>query len=240
MLLLPLLASLSLAAPQPTYRAEFMQASPGKLLELIDALKAEMPAYEKAGEARPFLMRHSQGDRWDLMLLVPMGEDVSVYFSSQRRSRREAAGVAGDTRDARMRDLVAWHEEVYVRGPALADLSKEFEAAGLAHIEIFQAFPGHYDELKKERGMEAAFNAHVGRAHLLYFERDQSLGGAPWDMFTIDLYRDLRHYAESSAFAPDVGDAAARKAGFENSAAIGPTLRKHISTHHDTIAGVVK
>ncbi|MFN8574525.1 MAG: hypothetical protein U0132_20905 [Gemmatimonadaceae bacterium] len=240
MLFLPIVTALSVAVAQPTYRAEFIQASPGKLLELIDALKAEMPAYEKAGEGRPFLMRHSQGDRWDLMLLVPMGDDIAAYFSSPRQSRRESNGIAGEGRDARMRDLVAWHEEVYVHGPALAELTREFGAAGLAHIEIFQAFPGHYDDLKKERGMEAAFNENVGRAHLLYFERDQSLGGAPWDMFTIDLYRDLRHYAESSAFAQDVGDAAARKAGFENSAAIGPTLRKHISTHHDTIAGVVR
>jgi hypothetical protein len=110
----------------------------------------------------------------------------------------------------------------------------------LAHIEIFQALSGHYDDLKKERAMEAAFNEYAGRTHLLYFERDASLGGGAWDMFTIDLYRDLKHYAESSAFTPEAGDAAARKAGFESSAMIGPTLRKHISTHHDTIAGVVK
>ncbi|MFN8583413.1 MAG: hypothetical protein U0163_20860, partial [Gemmatimonadaceae bacterium] len=239
-MLAALATALSLAAGPTLYRAEFIQAAPGRLLELIDALKTEMPAYAKAGESRPFLMRHSQGDRWDLMLLVPMGDDAAAYFSTARRGRRDGAGLAGTAREQRMRDLVAWHEELYVRGPALDEVQHEFDAAGLAHIEIFRALAGHYDALKKERAMEGAFNENVGRAHLLYFERETSLGGAPWDMFTIDLYRDLKHYAESSAFTPEAGDAAARKAGFENSAMIGPTLRQHISTHHDTIAGVVK
>lgn len=234
------LASHSLAPAQPLYRAEFLQAAPGRLLELIDFIKAELPAYDAAGEARPVLMRHSQGDRWDLLLLVPIGDDVSAYFSAARTGRREGAGLAGATRSQRWRELVSWHEELYVRGPALADVRREFDAAGLAHIEIFQAFPGHYDELKRERDMEAAFNEHAGRTRLLLFERELSLGGAPWDMFTIDLYRDLKHYADASTIPPDAGDAAARKAGFESSAMIGPTLRRHISTHHDTIAGVVK
>jgi hypothetical protein len=233
-------ASLSLPPAPSLYRAEFLQASPGRLLELIDFIKGQIPAYELAGEARPFLMRHSQGDRWDLMLLVPMGENQAMYFGQDRAAKRERAGLAGATRDARWRELVVWHEELYVRGPGVEEVRREFDAAGLAHIEIFQALAGHYDELKKERDMEAAFNANVGRARLLSFERDASLGGAPWDMFTIDLYRDLKHYAESSAFSPDAGDVAARKAGFEGSAMIGPTLRRHISTHHDTIAGVVK
>ncbi|MEP7345477.1 MAG: hypothetical protein ABI877_09420 [Gemmatimonadaceae bacterium] len=236
-----LLTALTAAAPTPTlYRAEFLQASPGRLLDLIDYLKGQIPAYDQVGDSRPFLMRHSQGDRWDLMLLVPMGESAASYFAADHGAKRERSGLSGAARDARWRDLVAWHEELYVRGPAVDEVRREFDASGLAHVEIFQALSGHYDELKKERDMEASFNVNMGRARLLYFERDASLGGAPHDMFTIDLYRDLRHYAESSAFAPEAGDAAARKAGFESSAMIGPTLRRHISTHHDTIASVVK
>ena len=236
-----LLATVAGAAQEPTlYRAEFVQAAPGRLLELVEFYRSSLPLYDASGEARPIMMRHSQGDRWDLMLLVPLGNNASAYLSTERTSRRERAGLRGAERDRRWRDLVAWHEELYVRGPSLEDVKKEFDSAGLAHIEIFQALPGHYDELKQERGMEAAFNAYVGRAHLLLFERDVSLGGAPWDMFTIDTYRYLRHYAESSAFSQEAGDAAARKAGFESSAQIGPTMRQHISTHHDTIAGVVR
>ena len=242
-MLLATLAALSTLALPPTpalYRAEFLQATPGRLLDLIDFLKGQNAAYDQAGESRPFLMRHSQGDRWDLMLLVPMGENSATYFSSDRATRRERAGLSGARRDAKIRELVAWHEELYVRGPSLEDVKREYDASGFAHIEIFQALAGHFDALKNEREMEAAFNANLGRAKLLYFERDPALGGAGWDMFTIDFYRDLQHYAQSSAFTPEAGDAAARKAGFEGSAMIGPTLRRHISTHHDTLAGTVK
>jgi len=241
-MIIPIAALVVLAAQSPSslYRAEFLQAAPGRLMELIDAVRNALPAYAQAGEERPFIIRHSQGDRWDLMVLVPMGGDASAYFAAPRVARREAAGLSGAARDARMRELVAWREDVYVRGPSVAELRREFDASGLAHIEIFQALAGHYDELRKERLMEAAFNEHVGRTRLLLFERDTALGGAGWDMFTIDLYRDLRHYAEVSSFSAEVGDAAARKAGFEGTAAIGPTLRQHISLHHDTIGTVVK
>ena len=33
-----------------------------------------------------------RGDRWDLMVLVPMGGDASAYFAAPRVARREAAG----------------------------------------------------------------------------------------------------------------------------------------------------
>jgi hypothetical protein len=240
LLTLATVTALVVQAPTTLYRTEMIQAAPGRLLELIDAVTGELPAYTAAGEERPFIIRHSQGDRWDLMVLVPMGADASTYFAAPRAAKREAAGLSGAAHDARWRGLVAWREELYVHGPAVVDLRREFDAAGLAHIEIFQALAGHHDELRTERLMEAAFNEYVGRTRLLLFERDPALGGAAWDMFTIDLYRDLRHYAEVSSFSAEAGDAAARRAGFTGTAAIGPTLRQHISLHHDTIGTVVK
>lgn len=240
LLILAAVGALSGAPSLPLYRAEFLQAAPGRLPELVEEVRSRQGAYAAAGDAAPLVIRHSQGDRWDLMLLVPMGDDAASYWAPARVAKREAAGLAGPAHDARWHELVAWHEEVYVRGPALADLQRDAAGSGFAHVEIFQALAGHYDALRTERLMEAAFNEHVGRTHLYLFEREPSLGGGPWDMFTIDMYRDLRHYAEVSSFSPDAGDAAARKAGFANSAAIGPTMRTHIATHHDTIGSVVK
>ena len=46
-----------------------LQASPGKLSKLIDAVKA----YRAEQRGRVIVMRHSQGDHWDLMLLEPTG-----------------------------------------------------------------------------------------------------------------------------------------------------------------------
>lgn len=233
-------AMLSSPAENALYRAEFVRASPGRLLELIDYVKAQLPAFESAGEARPFVLRHSQGDQWDLLLLIPLGDRVSDAFSAEQMTRRESAGLAGSARDRKWRELVAWHEELYVSGPSLPDVRKEFESAGLAHVEIFQALGGAYDALRREREMEAAFNRNIGRANLLLFERETAIGGAPWDMFTIDLYRDLKHYADATTAPPERQDEAARSAGFASSAVIGPTMRTYIGTHHDTIASVVR
>jgi hypothetical protein len=233
-------AMLPAPAEHALYRAEFVRATPGRLLELIDYVKAQLPAYESAGEARPFVLRHSQGDQWDLLLLLPLGDRVSDAFSADRIKKRESAGLEGSTRDRKWRELVAWHEDLYVNGPSLADVRKEFENAGLAHVEIFQALGGAYDALRREREMEAAFNRNIGRANLLLFERETAVGGAPWDMFTIDLYRDLKHYADATTAPTDRQDEAARAAGFASSAVIGPTMRTYIGTHHDTIASVVR
>lgn len=69
------------------YRAEMVQAAPGKLLELID-LYGEARAASTTGDAAPLLMRHSQGDRWDLLVIYPM-ESYSAYYSRERMERRQ-------------------------------------------------------------------------------------------------------------------------------------------------------
>ena len=69
------------------------------------------------------------------------------------------------------------------------------------------------------------------------FVRDQ---GAAWDVFTIGVYRDLKHYAESADILVQQQEEAAKKAGFDSASAIGPYLRTLIRTHHDTLAVAVK
>ena len=58
---------------------------------------------------------------------------------------------------------------------------------------MFDAVPGKLDELVREREMENAYLAAVGRPRNLIFRREF---GAAWDAFTIGAYRDWRHYAE--------------------------------------------
>lgn len=126
------------------YRATKMRAAPGRLVELIDAVKARLPFYDASGETRPFILRHSQGDQWDVMLLESLGPSSLEYFSP-----RSASGS--------------------------------------------------------------------GRLH-----------------------RDMVHYATSAVVPPEREEAAARAAGFESRAAIGPYLRAHINAHHDNLLGVVR
>lgn len=240
-LALSALAARSAPAQSVLYRAEFVQAAPGRLVDLLDFYQRQQPAYDAAGEPRPLIMRHSQGDQWDLLLLVPLGDPA--YFSPDRTARREraweGAGLARAERERTRRELVAWREELYVRGPAAEEASRAFAASGLAHLEIFQALPGSYPALRRERDMENAFNRAAGRSPLLIFTRDPDLGGAPWDLFTIDLYRDLLEYAQRSTVPPARADSAARAAGFDAAADIGPTLRRYIARHHDTIGTVI-
>ena len=64
--------------------------------------------------------------------------------------------------------------------------------------------------------------------------------GAPWDIFTIGAYRDLKHYAASADVPEAKQEEAAKAAGFDGVKAIGPYLRTFIALHHDTLATAIK
>ena len=216
------------------YKASLVQAAPGKLVELIDAYKNAWAAGSKvAGEEAPLWMRHSQGDRWDLLILYPMG-NYSDYYRAERVASREKAA---EPLRGRLQQDIAWQEDLFVYGPALDQVRKAFSAAGFFHVEMFQALPGRQSALFKEREMENAYARALKEPENLIFVRDQ---GAAWDLFTIGCFRDLKHYAESSDLSPTDREAAAKAAGFESAGQIGPYLRTFIALHHDTLAVPVK
>lgn len=239
-LLLPVIR-VQAAEPEPyLYRAMFVRAAPGRLLELIALYKDRMPVYDASGDARPFWMRHSQGDQWDLMFLFPL-EGWQTYFSPARIARRSEATAKSRLPQPefvrRFYELTAWHEDVFVEGPSLETVRKSWEGSGFFHLEIFIGLPGKQAELRKEREMENAYLVGIGRKANLIFTHDQ---GAAWDLFTIGFYRDLKHYAESADIPRDKQEAAAKAAGFTGQDQIGPYLRSLIATHHDTLAVAVK
>lgn len=222
---------LALAVPQAAasqegflYKAQFVQAAPGRLLELIDLVKAKT-------DERPFAIRHSQGDRWDLMLLTPMGTYLD-YFSPERAARWRK-----DEHPEKWKELVAWQEDIFVFGPPVEEVRASYSKAGFFHVEIFRALPGRHADLFKERLMENAYLKTLKRPENLIFVRDQ---GAGWDLFTLGFYRDLKHYAESADIPEKDQEAAAKAAGFEGASRIGTYLRTLIREHHDTLAGAVK
>lgn len=216
------------------YRASLVQAAPGKLLELIEVYKSVWTAQSKlAGEEQALWMRHSQGDRWDLLILYPMG-NYSQYFRGERVAGREKA--AGPWSEKLHQDI-AWQEDVFAYGPPIEEVRKAFSGAGFFHVEMFQALPGREAGLYKEREMENGYARAVKEPENLIFIRDQ---GAAWDLFTIGCFRDLKHYAESANVSREDQEAAARAAGFESSSQIGPYLRTFIALHHDTLAVAVK
>ena len=217
------------------YKVSLVQAAPGKLLEIIDLYKARAAEMKQAGDEAPLWMRHSQGDHWDLMILFPFGS-YSEYYQTDRMSKRKQAEQASKL-DDKLKEDIAWQEDLFVYGPALDNLRKAFANGGFFHVEMFVALPGKFADLYKEREMENAYSKALKEPENFIFVRDQ---GAAWDIFTIGVYRDLKHYAESADVPAKDQEAAAKAAGFEAPSQIGPYLRRFIREHHDTLAVAIK
>jgi hypothetical protein len=213
-------------ADSALYRVLLIRAAPGRLLELIEVYKREIAVHEAEGSERPYLFRHSQGDQWDLMLLVSLGESTSYSV---------AGSVDGLSQPAD--GLVAWREELLVSGPESAVVHGVLEGAGFLHVEMFVALPGKRAELLEQRRMENQFLGAIHRPQNLIFTR---AGGASWDLFTLGAYRDLQHFAEPTPVSEDEQARAAVAAGFEGADRIGSYLRTLIANHHDTLAVMVR
>jgi hypothetical protein len=224
-------SSVAIAANDPyLYKTQLVQAAPGKIIELIDFFKASASGYKNAGDEAPLWLRHSQGDHWDLLILIPM-KSYEEYYSPDRIAKRGRGPARVDN------DLIAWQEDVFVYGPPIDELRKTFSSASFFHVEMFHSLTGKQSALLKEREMENAYQRPLKRPENFIFVRDQ---GAAWDLFTIGAYRDLRHFAESAGIPEADQEAAAKAAGFESAGRIGPYLRTLISSHHDTLAVSIK
>ncbi|UCF21207.1 MAG: hypothetical protein JSU87_07425 [Gemmatimonadota bacterium] len=222
------------------YRTLLVRAAPGQLLELIDLYQSRIPVFDAAGEERPFIIRHSQGDQWDLLLLYPMGS-FSDYYAPERIQSRERAARDADLDESDFRRAldarIAWREEVFVAGPELEVVDSAFAEASYFHVEMFLALPGKREALLEERRMENAYLDAIGRPQNLIFRR---VAGAAWDSYTVGFYHDIKHFAASADVPEEERDAAAREAGFDGADRIGTYLRTLIDSHHDTLGTAIR
>jgi hypothetical protein len=222
--------------PRPElYKFVTIQAAPGKLPELLAAYRERAPVMAANGDELPLVVRHSQGDRWDLLVIYPIGS-FTAFYSPERVAKRDAAGKASGVTNAafqeRLYQLIAWHEDVFVWGPPLAELRAYVQGMTVAHLEMMQAMAGQHEALTRERYMESDFNVNRGRPRMLVFTHQE---GAAWDVITLDAWKDWRQYGEAQMVTADVSDAAAKKAGFASADAVGVAMRSLINTHHDTL-----
>ena len=240
MIALLLATALTFSGPDSTevymYRTLLLRAAPGSLLEVIDRYRERAPAYKAAGESTPLIMRHSQGDQWDLLLLFPM-ESFEAYYSAERVARRREARFDETEFEERLGPHVAWREETFVLGPPLETVERKFEQSGYYHVEMFIAVPGKRAELLEQRRMENAFYSELGRPGNLIFTR---VAGGAWDMYTVGFYKDIKDFAALSDISDERQEAAAIAAGFEGSGSIGTYLRTLMASHHDTLARRVR
>jgi hypothetical protein len=217
------------------YHVVMLRAAPGRLPDLIDLLKEERDLFGDVNEPLPYWMRHTQGDQWDLMLFYPMAS-FHEYFEPERMARRLESGTLKGMSERQLKReadrLISWRDELFVRGPEPNILGPAFQENDFYHIEMFVALPGRHRDLLEERRMENAYRRGLNRPENMIFVRE---AGGPWDSFTLGFYRNLKHYAESDDIPANEQDRAARAAGFEGADRIGPTMRRLILYHRDTL-----
>ena len=219
------------------YKVTTMRAAPGKLLELIDMLKEDMNNHNELGIREPYLMRHSQGDHWDLLMIYPIGTSLGAHFTNKSISRRQASKTQDQPYDSNYFDWISFQEEQIVTGPDFVEFNKRFKEFGYYHVEMFQALAGKRNELLKEREMENVYLKEIKRDENLIFTK---VMGGEIDCFTLGFYRDIKHFAESADIPIEEEDRAAKVAGFESVYTIGSYLRSLLLQHFDTLCGAVR
>lgn len=219
------------------YKTIAIRAAPGHLLELIDLLKTDIANKNVFSDEAPVLMRHSQGDHWDLLMIVPIGNDLEDYFTKENQDRIVQSKTQGQSYGSAYFNHISWQEEGFYFGPALRLFNNRFNEMGYYHVEMFKALAGKQSELLKQREMENIYLNEIKREPNFIFTK---IMGSAVDIFTIGLYRDIKHFAESADIPLEVEDAAAKKAGFESVNTIGSYLRSLLLEHHDTLAGAIR
>ncbi len=216
------------------YRVQTYRAAPGGLVEFIEIhKKLEREGFYESWTAQaPFMLRHSQGDHWDIMLIQPMMSYGKYYSASQMEKRRKAHEQFRDDLQ-RLDQLTSFREDLFSTGPSLEVLSALFEENDFYHIEIFHALAGKKQELLEQRRIENIYLEGIGVRANTIFVID---GGGDADAMTIGFYTSLQDYAKPSEVEDAAKEQIARDAGFKSRADIGPYLRTLISAHHDTLA----
>lgn len=216
------------------WRVQTVRAAPGGLVEMIEINRrlAEGGFYDDWSARAPFIMRHSQGDQWDLMILYPMG-GYSEYFSPERIATRREAHARFAEELERLDQLTSFQEDHFEAGPSLERLESLFAENDFFHIEVFHALAGKRDDLVEQRHMENRYLVDTGRRANEIFITD---GGGDADVMTIGFYKSLQEYANMPRPSGEDAMRAARAAGFASDDDIGPYLRTLIGSHHDTLA----
>ena len=193
---------------QHHYQVTLLRAAPGELGELLEYVKKQ----KSDVEGNMMIMRHSQGDHWDLMLMAPFSK-LEMHNYSEWVDFQHDFLVESD---------VSWKEL----------LEKDSES-GLYHIEMFNAARGLHDELLQQRAMENIYYNEINRDGNVIFV---TKFGSDVDNFTLGFYKDMIDFATDPDLTDKEFEAAALKAGFKSRSAIGLYLRRFLVGHNDTIA----
>lgn len=231
---LPTIASTEELEGDYLYKVTTIRAATGTLADLLD-WEAQLKAskyYDEAGQERPLLMRHSQGDQWDLLVIIPM-QSWTDYHSLAATKKRSTASAKHAELIAAGQRLFAFYEDHFAYGPSWSALKSAYAANNFYHIEMFEAAPGKATELLEQRRMENTYLASTGQMANMIFRR---AAGSDVDVFTIGFHRNFEAFAAPADVNVEEKELAARAAGFKGLSDISFYLRSLISGHHDTLA----
>ncbi len=216
------------------YGVATVRAAPGELaalLEWFDAFRAS-GFHEDAGLPEPLVMRHSQGDQWDLLIINPMDGWLAHFDEDAAAARKAAADEYAELLED-YHGLVAFHEDHFAYGPPLAALRTAWDESEFFHVEMFHALPGRAGDLFEQRRMENEYLAATGQVPNFIFRRSS---GSDVDVFTIGFHESFERFAAPAPVSDEEKQIAARDAGFDGLADLSFYLRSLISAHHDTLA----
>jgi hypothetical protein len=216
------------------YRVSTVRAATGSLSELLDAIHELKSSrhFRDAGTPEPLVMRHSQGDQWDLLIISPM-ESWETYYKPAAVQKRNDARAAFAEQIRYASDRVAFAEDHFALGPEFSTLQDAFADNAFFHIEMFKAAAGKSADLLEQRRMENVFLAATGQTQNMIFRR---AAGSDVDVFTIGFHLNLEAFARPADVTAEERESAAKAAGFRELADISFYLRSLISGHHDTLA----
>ncbi len=235
-LAIPLLASAEVSELEGNYlyKVSTVRAAPGSLSDLLDwaAALQNTNYFEDADQEAPLLIRHSQGDQWDLMFIMPM-ESWAAHYSELATQNRGNAASAHAGLLASKDTMIAFEEDHFAYGPPLSVVRTAYDDNSFVHIEMFTAVPGKAHELLAQRRMENAYLGATGQTPNMIFRR---AAGSDVDAFTIGFHKSLEAFAAPASVSNEDKKKAAIEAGFKDRADLSFYLRSLISSHHDTLA----
>lgn len=220
------------------YRVTTVRAALGELEQLLNWYQAlkQSDYYQSAGLTAPFVIRHSQGDQWDLMIVSPMDSWQTFYLDRAIKKRATAQAQYQDQL-AEYGELIAFEEDHFAYGPDLEHFETAFEDNSFVHIEMFKAAPGKAQALLRQRQMENNYLEATQQRPNMIFVR---AAGSDVDVFTIGFHPSLEAFAAPAPVTVEQKEKAARDAGFKSLADLSFYLRSLISSHHDTLANKVE
>jgi hypothetical protein len=221
-----LLTATTVVAQQPAqppapvlelYHIHISKAAPGKLPQLIDAYKNGPAPEASEPQFTPIILRHRDGDEWDLITITPLGKQTTLTTNAPPQAIMDYYQRVGPLSD--------WHNDTFVLGPSWAVVQKALVVAKGEPVYVvtdYRALPGHRQQLRAvlDRNAQDTPGRNVLFVHM---------EGASWNFLDITRYDS---WADMGAPPPQP------PAGTPPQEQ-GLAIREHMAVHHDTIATFV-